>query len=790
MKTYTVSKILFTGFILLAACIAQAADEKDLIAILKSDASVSAKCTACQQLRIYGSAKSIPVLAALLTEENLSHAARYALEGMPYPEAGKALRSALDRTTGLNKAGVIDSLGWRRDIATVPLIVPLLSDTNVTLAATTASALGKISSDDAVAALIAARDNSNPEVQTAILDALLLCAEKYLSSGKKDEAVSLYRDLFQSKVPGSIRLAAWRGWMLSDSKQRRIHIPKALSGSDAHMRFAAIKIIRELKDRQLIDTCLQKWNSLPAPAQLAVLEVHLHFGSEALQTIRTASQSSHLEVRVAAWRALGDLSDASLIPAVVQAAAHGESIERDAAQEALIRMRGPKVRPALLNYLNKAKSSEKAELLRALGQRGDAAAIPILLENAKVDEDIVKLAALDSLRILASQDEIPALVDLIFVVEPTQAHQVSKTLSAVARRHSADKECTENILSKLDRARNNEQIVALLMTLGGLGNDLALPVLRRSLNDKSSDIQYAAIKALSAWPNSAAAEDLIKVARSSSNQTHRVLALRGYIDLVDASELSSRQKLEHYQIAMELADGNSEQKKVLSVLAKLSTLEAFRMAMSKLDEPSLKNEAAQAACVIAEKIYTTKSRQIKVDLEKIAEANVGESITKQAIEILQNINKVKYYIMDWEVSGPYMQEGKNYNALFDIPFEPEINDGKGAKWRKMPTGTDASQPFYLDILKALNGGEQRVAYLRTKLQWPAEGQVKLWIGSDDGNKVWVNGKLVHANNVARAFTPDQDSATVTLKKGENIIMMKITQNNMPWGASLSIEGSK
>jgi len=46
---------------------------------------------------------------------------------------------------------------------------------------------------------------------------------------------------------------------------------------------------------------------------------------------------------------------------------------------------------------------------------------------------------------------------------------------------------------------------------------------------------------------------------------------------------------------------------------------------------------------------------------------------------------------------------------------------------------------------------------------------------------------VHANNATRSFAADQDSATVTLKKGQNIILMKVTQNNMPWGASLRIE---
>jgi len=91
------------------------------------------------------------------------------------------------------------------------------------------------------------------------------------------------------------------------------------------------------------------------------------------------------------------------------------------------------------------------------------------------------------------------------------------------------------------------------------------------------------------------------------------------------------------------------------------------------------------------------------------------------------------------------------------------------------------------LLKALDGGEQRVAYLRASLEWPSEQQVTLRIGSDDGVKLWVNGQLVHANNVARAFTADQDSAVAVFKKGENLILMKITQNNMPWGASLKIE---
>ena len=69
----------------------RADEEQDLIATLQSSAGVPQKCAACQKLRIIGTARVVPALAALLGEERTSHAARYALEAMPCPEAGAAL---------------------------------------------------------------------------------------------------------------------------------------------------------------------------------------------------------------------------------------------------------------------------------------------------------------------------------------------------------------------------------------------------------------------------------------------------------------------------------------------------------------------------------------------------------------------------------------------------------------------------------------------------------------------------------------------------------------------------
>ncbi len=162
MKTNRLLFPFLAAAFVLAAPGVRADEEQDLIATLQSAAAAPAKCAACQRLRLVGTVKSVPALAALLGEERTSHAARYALEGMPFPEAVTALRQALGATSGPIKAGLIDSLGWRHDAAAVPLLTPLLSDADTMIAAAAASALGRIGGRDAIGALVSAAGPGPP----------------------------------------------------------------------------------------------------------------------------------------------------------------------------------------------------------------------------------------------------------------------------------------------------------------------------------------------------------------------------------------------------------------------------------------------------------------------------------------------------------------------------------------------------------------------------------------------------------------------------------------------------
>jgi len=123
--------------ILICPLLARADDgteEAQLIAVLQSAASPREKEAACAQLKRIGTEKSVPALAALLTDENLSHFARYALEPMQAPEAGAALIAALQKTSGSNEVGIINSLAARHEKAAIASLGLLLSDATVDVA--------------------------------------------------------------------------------------------------------------------------------------------------------------------------------------------------------------------------------------------------------------------------------------------------------------------------------------------------------------------------------------------------------------------------------------------------------------------------------------------------------------------------------------------------------------------------------------------------------------------------------------------------------------------------------
>ncbi len=190
--------------------------ETRLAAVLSTGASRAAKDFVCRKLTIIGTSESVPALAALLTDKHLSHMARTALERIPAPEAAAALRDALAKTNGTEKAGVIGSLGARRDAQSIEALAVLVGDNDTAVALAAAAALGDIGTTESAKALQSAKPAS-ADVKLHVADARLSAAERLLATGDKAAAKEVYQSLLGSKSK-NVKLAATRGLLTASGK--------------------------------------------------------------------------------------------------------------------------------------------------------------------------------------------------------------------------------------------------------------------------------------------------------------------------------------------------------------------------------------------------------------------------------------------------------------------------------------------------------------------------------------------------------------------------------------------
>ena len=184
-------------------------DAAALIGVLTDAGSTEfQKAKACQRIGEKGAKEAVPALAALLPDEHLSVYARYGLEPIADPSADEALRTALATLKGERLIGVINSIGKRRDAKSTPAIVAMLYDPDADVARAAVAALGSIGGASSVKELQAALGKTSGLTRMAVADASLVCAERLLADGRRNEALALYTSLSAPDIPKPARLGA------------------------------------------------------------------------------------------------------------------------------------------------------------------------------------------------------------------------------------------------------------------------------------------------------------------------------------------------------------------------------------------------------------------------------------------------------------------------------------------------------------------------------------------------------------------------------------------------------
>ena len=164
--------------------------------------------------------------------------------------------------------------------------------------------------------------------------------------------------------------------------------------------------------------------------------------------------------------------------------------------------------------------------------------------------------------------------------------------------------------------------------------------------------------------------------------------------------------------------------------------------------------------------------------ELTVDYNLGFPDTGAPVIKLADLAATEGLITAWDFAGSFFREGQNNADLFDFAFPPELSE-RFAFWRRVEK--QAIDHGVVNLDRIMNG-ENRVAYMRCVIEADKATDATLFLGSDDGIKVWLNGAVVHGVNTGRGMQVDQDQVNVTLQKGENRLLLKITQESGGWAA--------
>ena len=137
------------------------------------------------------------------------------------------------------------------------------------------------------------------------------------------------------------------------------------------------------------------------------------------------------------------------------------------------------------------------------------------------------------------------------------------------------------------------------------------------------------------------------------------------------------------------------------------------------------------------------------------------------------------YIRSWLICGPF-EDAKLETEPFknEAEIAPQAGKTSGGKVWKIYSPLENKLNF--EEQEAFGPYDNCVGYAYIEVKSPKKKELRLFLGSDDGLKVWLNGRNILTNDIPRGFGFDQDKLNVILEPGWNRLLLKVNDIGGGW----------
>jgi hypothetical protein len=508
-----------------------AAIEARLLAVLRNkDATYAARQAAAQRLGLVlafspvkPTAATLRPLGTMLVDERDSDLARSALEPVASDVADPLLVTALGKTSGRTRLGLIDTVARRGSAAAVPVLAKLLANSDAPTAAAAAEALGAIGGSEALAVL-----QATPEPAPRAVTAAKLVAVTRLPVVA---AVPLLQGIRTAAGDPVHRAAALRALLEIDAVNAPATTVAVLGGDDWAMKQVALESLYASRAPGLAAALLGSLSSWDAPTQSGVLHALGRRGEATAAAVAVAATAhTDAEVRGAAITALGTIpGSAETARVLAKIVAGADAAEAKAARVSLARLNGPGVSAAVLSGAEQGEAALRTAFIEQLALRNQIEGLPLLLKLRADPDAAVRAAAASAFGDLAPITDVKTLLD--WTLAATDANEQSRALRALVTltlRNPMIATRGAPVYAAIESA-SAEAALRLLPALGRIGGEPSAASAARLALGTDAKVAEAALAALTRWSDTTALASLAGVAATTTLPAARTTAVEGVI---------------------------------------------------------------------------------------------------------------------------------------------------------------------------------------------------------------------------------------------------------------------
>ncbi|MFC1498367.1 family 16 glycoside hydrolase, partial [Verrucomicrobiota bacterium] len=328
---------------------------------------------------------------------------------------------------------------------------------------------------------------------------------------------------------------------------------------------------------------------------------------------------------------LGKRGDKAALPSIKELLQENDFAVRCAAISALVQIAGNDATEDLISFLNTDNKNDIAEAKSILMSWRDSEimnslskALPALNATAQVvvldifsarlaydkkaaiisqlenQSEYVRVAALNALGSIGDDENAQVLLDrLVNAASGKEKYAAQSAIVKIAKRGKNREKIAPLLISRMESSEGKNKVL-LLRVIPQVGGKAAINAVQDLIENGGDEYRDAAIRALAGWTDEGACNSLLSIIKNKEEKlVYRVLALRGFVDLTDKSQIEPEKKFQMYKDVLEITDRKDDIKTILAGLKNVRTKNALDLVAPFLSDPDLQGEAALTVVNIA-----------------------------------------------------------------------------------------------------------------------------------------------------------------------------------------------